>query len=149
VKGEVPDEEYLIPSGQADVRPRARTSPGHLGQAGLHLPGRRQDSSSKHKASPRELLDLRTIRPLDHEALFRSRQPRPAGPWWCTRATPSLASAPRSSPASKRPCFDVLDAPVLRVTNRDVPQPYATNLEKLVMPDAPRVIEAIRKTLAR
>ena len=37
-------------------------------------------------------------------------------------------------------CFDALDAPVLRVTNRDVPQPYATNLEKLVLPNVQRIL---------
>jgi pyruvate dehydrogenase E1 component beta subunit len=44
-------------------------------------------------------------------------------------------------------CFDLLDAPVLRITNRDVPQPYATNLEKLVMPSAERVVTAARRVL--
>ena len=42
-------------------------------------------------------------------------------------------------------CFDVLDAPVLRVTNRDIPQPYSTNLEKLVVPSAERIVAAVRQ----
>jgi len=41
--------------------------------------------------------------------------------------------------------FDELDAPPLRVTNLDVPQPYAKNLEALVLPDAARVVDAVRR----
>ena len=46
-------------------------------------------------------------------------------------------------------CFDQLDAPILRVTNRDVPQPYATNLEKLVIPSVDRIIDAVRTVVHR
>ena len=86
--------------------------------------------------------------PLDHEALFRSvSKTRKAvvvheGHLFAGVGAEIVARLQEA-------LFDVLDAPVLRVTNRDVPQPYATNLEKLVIPDAPRVIEAVRKTLAR
>ena len=45
-------------------------------------------------------------------------------------------------------CFDYLSAPILRVTNRDVPQPYATVLEQEVMPNPSRVVEAAEKVLA-
>ena len=46
-------------------------------------------------------------------------------------------------------CFDFLDGPVLRVANREVPQPYATNLEKLVVPNPERIAAAVRDTLGR
>ena len=46
-------------------------------------------------------------------------------------------------------CFDWLEAPVLRVTNRDVPQPYASNLEKLVNPSPERIIDAVHRTRQR
>ena len=45
--------------------------------------------------------------------------------------------------------FDDLDAPVLRVTNEDVPMPYAANLEKAMLVDAPRVADAVRKVCYR
>ena len=45
--------------------------------------------------------------------------------------------------------FDDLDAPVTRVTNVDVPLPYAANLEKLALIDIPRVVDAVRRTLNR
>jgi pyruvate dehydrogenase E1 component beta subunit len=46
-------------------------------------------------------------------------------------------------------CFDLLDAPVLRVTNRDVVQPYATNLERLVVIDTTRIEEAVHRVMGR
>jgi pyruvate dehydrogenase E1 component beta subunit len=43
----------------------------------------------------------------------------------------------------------VLEAPVLRVANRDIPQPYSTNLEKLVMPSAERIVAAVHQVMER
>ena len=45
-------------------------------------------------------------------------------------------------------CFEYLSAPVLRVTNRDVPQPYATILEKAVMPTSERIVESALQVLS-
>ena len=45
--------------------------------------------------------------------------------------------------------FDALDAPILRITNRDINQPYATNLEQLVMPSVRRIVEAARAVVNR
>jgi pyruvate dehydrogenase E1 component beta subunit len=46
-------------------------------------------------------------------------------------------------------CFDALDAPILRVTNRDINQPYASNLEKLVMPSVRQIVDAARAVVNR
>ena len=46
-------------------------------------------------------------------------------------------------------CFDQLEAPVLRVTSRDVPQPYAQNLEKLVVPTPQRIVDAALRAMGR
>jgi pyruvate dehydrogenase E1 component beta subunit len=49
----------------------------------------------------------------------------------------------------QRECFDLLDAPVLRVTAPDVPMPYAKTLEKLYVPQPERIMEAVKKVLYR
>ncbi|MBL8619627.1 MAG: pyruvate dehydrogenase complex E1 component subunit beta [Deltaproteobacteria bacterium] len=147
VKGEVPDEELIIPLGQAKVR--------RSGKDLTLITWGKQVFTCEAAAKQLEkdgvdveILDLRSLRPLDHEALFRSvSKTRRAvvvheGHLFAGVGAEIVARLQEA-------LFDVLEAPVLRVTNRDVPQPYASNLEKLVMPDAPRVIEAIRKTLAR
>ena len=46
-------------------------------------------------------------------------------------------------------CFDALDAPVLRVTNRDINQPYAPHLEKMVLPSVARIVDAARTVCGR
>jgi pyruvate dehydrogenase E1 component beta subunit len=103
--------------------------------------------SEKHQIDAR-VLDLRTIRPLDEELLYR-----------CASETHRMVVVQEGFPFAgvgaeivarvQEACFDQLDAPILRVTNRDVPSPYATNLEKLVMPSVDRVVEAVRAVCNR
>lgn len=147
MKGEVPDEEFIIPIGQAKVR---RTG----ADVTLITWGKQVftcEAAAKQleaEGVDAEIIDLRSLRPLDHETLFRSvSKTRKAvvvheGYLFAGVGAEVVARLQEA-------LFDVLDAPVLRVTNRDVPQPYATVLEKLVMPDAGRVVEAVRKTLSR
>ena len=95
-----------------------------------------------------EVLDLRTLRPRDREAVLTS-----------LAKTNRLAIAeegwPQCSVASEVQAicmedgFDDLDAPVLRVCNADVPLPYAANLEKLALIDAARIADAVRKVCYR
>lgn len=91
-----------------------------------------------------EVIDLRTLRPLDTETVLESlkktnRMVVVEEGWpTCSIASEIIAVAMEQG-------FDDLDAPVLRVTNEDVPLPYAANLEKLALVDAPRVIAAVKK----
>lgn len=91
-----------------------------------------------------EVIDLRTLRPLDKEAVLTSLAKTNrlviAEEGWptCSIASEIIAICMEEG-------FDHLDAPVLRVCNEDVPLPYAANLEKLALIDAPRIVEAARK----
>ena len=91
-----------------------------------------------------EVLDLRTLRPIDKEAILSSLAKTNrlvvAQEGWptCSIASEVIALCMEEG-------FDDLDAPVLRVCNEDVPLPYAANLEKLALIDAPRIAEAVRK----
>ncbi len=91
-----------------------------------------------------EVVDLRTLRPLDTatvlESLKKTNRMVVVEEGWpvCSIASEIVAVAMEQG-------FDDLDAPVLRVTNEDVPLPYAANLEKLALVDAARVVSAVKK----
>ncbi len=93
-----------------------------------------------------EVLDLRTLRPLDRDAvlasLAKTNRVVVAEEGWpvCSIASEIIAICMEDG-------FDNLDAPVLRVCNEDVPLPYAANLEKAALIDASRIVEAARKVL--
>ena len=95
-----------------------------------------------------EVIDLRTLRPLDTETVLKSlkktnRMVVVEEGWpTCSISSEIIAVAMEQG-------FDDLDAPVLRVANEDVPLPYAANLEKLALIDAARVVEAVKKVCYR
>jgi pyruvate dehydrogenase E1 component beta subunit len=95
-----------------------------------------------------EVLDLRTLRPLDREAVLASLAKT-------NRLVVAEEGWPQCSIASEivalcmEEGFDHLDAPVLRVCNEDVPLPYAANLEKAALIDAERIAAAVRKVCYR
>jgi len=95
-----------------------------------------------------EVIDLRTLRPLDTDTVLKSlaktnRMIIVEENW----ATCSIASEIVSVVMEHG--FDDLDAPVLRVTNEDVPMPYAANLEKLMLVDVAKVVDAAKKVTYR
>lgn len=147
LKGDVPAEEFTIPLGKADLK-RDGTDVtlvtwGKQVQNCLAA----ADVLSKEGISA-QVLDLRSIRPLDHEALFA-----------CVAKTHRAVivqegftfagMAAELVTRIQESCFDLLDAPVRRVTNRDVPMPYAPNLEKLVVITPERIVDAAKATVGR
>ncbi len=95
-----------------------------------------------------EVIDVRTLRPLDKGAVLKSLAKTnrmvvvEEGFPVCSIASEIIAIAMEEG-------FDDLDAPVLRVTNEDVPMPYAANLEKLALVSADKVIAAVKKVCYR
>lgn len=91
-----------------------------------------------------EVIDLRTLRPLDTatvlESLAKTNRLVVAEEGWpaCSIASEVIAVCMEQG-------FDLLDAPVMRVCNEDVPLPYAANLEKLALIDAARIVSAAKK----
>ena len=140
-KGEVPDEEYLIPLGQADVKAEGTdVTLVSWNKAVFTCLDAAKILREQHNLSA-QVLDLRTIRPLDEEALFRAAATTHRMVV-VQEGYPFAGVGAEIAARVQEACFDDLDAPVLRVTNRDVNQPYATNLEKLVMPTVDRVVAA-------
>lgn len=146
-KGEVPDEEFLIPLGKGDIKRDGTDVVLVTWNKQVHNCLAAAEALQKEGISAM-VLDLRTIRPLDEQLLYSSV----AKTGRCVVVQEGFPFAGVGAEIAARvqeACFDALDAPVLRVTNRDIPQPYATNLEKLVMPSVDRITEAVRSVCYR
>lgn len=147
VKGEVPDEgvEELIPFGQARTAREGKhatvVSFGRPLQTVLKVAEEFQKQGIEI-----EIIDPRTLRPLDVESIVRSVRKT-------NRCVVVHEHWPYGGPGAEiadcvqREAFDFLDAPVLRVSNLDVPMPYAANLEDEVIVSAERIRSAIRSVL--
>jgi pyruvate dehydrogenase E1 component beta subunit len=95
-----------------------------------------------------EVIDLRTLKPMDIESIIESVKKTgrlvTVEEGWRQSGVGAEIAASVSEQA-----FDWLDAPILRVTGKDVPMPYAANLEKLAMPSVAEVIEAAKAVCYR
>ncbi|MSR28318.1 MAG: alpha-ketoacid dehydrogenase subunit beta [Phycisphaerales bacterium] len=147
MKGEVPEEEYLIPFGQARVARRGDDCTIVAFGRPVHLALEAAEALAKEGVSC-EVLDMRTIRPLDAGSIVSSVRRTGA----CVVVDQSWSfGSPGSEVASlvHRECFDDLDNHVHRVHSADVPTPYAHALEQEYLPNPRRICEAVRSCLYR
>ena len=147
IKGEVPDEEYLTPIGRAEVKRAGSdvTLICHGKMVGVALKAAEQLATENIAA---EVVDLRSIRPLDTEAVLNSVGKTNR----CVvveEGWPFAGVGAQLVDVIQRDVFDALDAPVLRVSNADVPMPYNKQLERAAKPDAGKVIDAAKRVLYR
>lgn len=142
-KGEVPEEEYTIPLGVADVKREGNdvtiVSFGKIIKEAYAA----ADELAKENISC-EIIDIRTIRPMDYDAIIKSVKK--------TNRLVILEEAwPFGSVASEitymiqERIFDYLDAPIQRITTADTPAPYSPELLKEWLPNANDVIKAVKK----
>jgi pyruvate dehydrogenase E1 component beta subunit len=142
-KGEVPDEEYVTPIGVADVKRRGRdvTIVCHSKTV---IPALKAAEELAGDGIEAEVIDLRTIRPLDEPAVLasvaRTHRCVVAEEGW-----PFAGVGAQVADLVQREAFDDLDAPVLRVTGADVPMPYAKGLERAAKADAAKIVAAVRR----
>ncbi|HEV8355358.1 MAG TPA: pyruvate dehydrogenase complex E1 component subunit beta [Gemmatimonadales bacterium] len=145
IKGEVPEGEYLTPIGRADLK-RAGTDVTlvcHAKTVAVALKAAEQLAGEGVEA---EVLDLRTIRPLDRDAILESV----AKTNRCVvveEGWPFAGVGAEVVDLIQRDAFDALDAPILRVTGADVPMPYNKQLERAAKPDPAKVVAAARRVL--
>jgi pyruvate dehydrogenase E1 component beta subunit len=95
-----------------------------------------------------EVIDLRTVRPLDSDTIIRSVMKTGR----CVTVEEGWPQSGVGAEIAARvmvEAFDYLDAPVMRITAEDVPLPYAANLEKLALPSVPKVVEAVKHVCYR
>jgi pyruvate/2-oxoglutarate/acetoin dehydrogenase E1 component len=144
-KGEVPDGEYTIPLGLADVKREGTdvTLVCHSKTVAVALKAAEQLAADGISA---EVIDLRTIRPLDTATILASV----ARTHRCVVVEEGWGFAGVGAQVVdtiQREIFDALDAPVLRVTGAEVPMPYNKQLEKLAKADPAKVIAAVKQVL--
>ena len=95
-----------------------------------------------------EVIDLRTIRPMDTDTIIASVQ-KTGRCVTVEEGWPQSGVGAEIAMRVMERAFDWLDAPVIRVTGKDVPMPYAANLEKLALPNVGEVIQAAKAVLYR
>ncbi len=145
---ELPDDaDLIVPIGKARTAREGRdvTIVSYSIGVGLALEAAQLLAGEGIEA---EVIDLRTLRPLDREAvlasLAKTNRLIVAEEGW-----PVCSIASEISALCMEQGFDHLDAPVLRVCNEDVPLPYAANLEKAALIDVPRIVAAARQVCYR
>jgi len=140
-------DDWIVPIGKAKIRREGRdlTITAHSRMVGLALNAAEKLAAEGIEA---EVIDLRTLRPLDHETIVESVKktnrlvsaeegwgPMGVGAEVCARVVEHA--------------FDYLDAPPLRVTQEDVPLPYAANLEALALPSVDKIVKAAKAVCYR
>lgn len=145
LKGEVPEGEHLVPLGKADVKREGKDVTLITWSRMYYFCEQAAQQLEKEGISA-EILDLRTLRPLDEEAIVGSVKKT-------NRAVVVEEGWPHSGVGAQvvdvvqSGAFDFLDAPVLRVTGLDVNMSYAANLESATQPDAAKIVAAAKKVL--
>jgi pyruvate dehydrogenase E1 component beta subunit len=147
MKGEVPDDpDFTVPFGKARVAREGSdvtiVSYSRMLQVSLTAAER----LSKNEGIEVEVIDLRTLRPLDLEPAYASVSKTHRCVVVQEQWKPFGAAAEIAASITENN-FDELDAPVERVTGEDVPMPYARNLELLATPHEEQVMAAVKKVL--
>ena len=143
----VPEGDHLVPIGKAKI-----VRPGHdvtivSFSRGMSYAMAAAEEVAKFGIEA-EVIDLRTLRPLDMETVLAS-----------VKRTNRIVTVDESFPVCSigseicarvaMEAFDYLDAPPTKVSGEDVPMPYAANLEKLALPNTVKVVEAVRRVCNR
>ena len=145
LKGSIPEEEYLVPIGKADVK-KEGTDVTVVATSKMVLESLRASETLTQEGINIEVIDLLTISPWDRETVFSS-----VGKTHrlviAHEAVKSFGIGAEISAAVSEEILDELDAPIMRVGAPFVPIPFS--LEKAYLPNADHVIAAVKKTLER
>ncbi len=145
VRGEVPDDEYVIPLGVADLK-RSGDDVSIITHGKMVHVALQAARALARDGIEADVLDLRSIRPLDVDAILESVA-RTNRAVYLEEGWPFAGVGSQIVSLIQEEAFDDLDAPVVRVTQADVPMPYAKNLEQLAKPGVKGVVDACRKVL--
>jgi len=144
-KGEVPEEEYYIPLGKADIKKQGRdvtiVSYNKMMKVALNAA-----AELEKEGISAEVIDLRTIRPLDWQTILDSvkktnRLVIVEEQW------PMCSVSSEISYRIQKEGFDYLDAPIRRITSADAPMHYAPNLAAAYLPDVPGTVKLVKEVM--
>jgi pyruvate dehydrogenase E1 component beta subunit len=143
LKNEIPDEEYTIPLGQADIK-REGNDVTVVATAAMVHRALAAAEELQEKGISVEVIDPRTLVPLDKQAIIDSVEK--TGRLVIMDEEPKTASAAAEIAAIVADeAFDFLDAPIKRVCAPDTPIPFSPVLEKIWIPDEDDLIKAINE----
>jgi pyruvate dehydrogenase E1 component beta subunit len=145
MKGEVPEEEYIVPIGKAELKREGDHCTLVTYGKSISLALQVADQLAKEDIRL-DVIDLRTIRPMDTDAIKASVE-KTNRAVMLEEGWEFCGVGAQVVDYIQRDCFDHLDAPVVRVHQADVPMPYARNLEKLAKPDVAKTIAAVKKVM--
>jgi pyruvate dehydrogenase E1 component beta subunit len=144
-KGDVPEEEYYIPIGKADIKKQGRdvtiVSYNKMMKVALGAA-----AELEKEGISAEVIDLRSIRPLDWQTIIESvkktnRLVIVEEQW------PFASVSSEISYRIQKEGFDYLDAPIRRITSADAPMHYAPNLAALAIPDIARTVKLVKEVM--
>ena len=144
-KGEVPDEEYLLPIGKANVAREGRDCTViSYGRSFARFAKPAVDQLAEEEGIDCELIDLRTLRPLDVPTLVESIKKTNR----CVVVDEDYGYCGMGAGIMEKiykPVFDYLDAPIARVHSDEIPVPYGHFMEEAMMPSVEKVIAAVKE----
>jgi pyruvate/2-oxoglutarate/acetoin dehydrogenase E1 component len=144
-KGPVPEEEYTVPLGQADVKKKGDdiTIVGVSRMVGEALVAARK---LDEKGLSAEVIDVRTLQPLDLDTIVESVK-RTSRLIVASDDVKSGGVGSEISAAVGEAAFDYLDAPIMRVACPETPIPFSPPLEQMYMPNADKIMQAVDRTM--
>ncbi len=141
----VPEEEYVLPVGKSDVKRRGKDVTLVAYARGVEWSLQAADMLAKEGIEA-EVVDLRWLRPLDLEPVFESFKKTNR----CVvveESLPHFSFGSEIAAQLQEAAFDYMDAPIQRVSAMDVPLPYAAEIELMALPNAQKVVDAVKKVL--
>lgn len=145
MKGEVPEEEYLIPLGQGVIK-REGTDVTVVAWGRMFHTAMAAAKVLEEQGISLEVIDPRTLMPLDEALLFTSVQ-KTHRLLVVEESWPFASVGAQICDRVTRECFDALDAPPERVTSEFVPMPYAEHLEERMLPSVERVVAGVKRVM--
>ena len=146
-KGEVPEEEYLIPIGVADIK-RAGTDVTIVSFGKIMKVALATAEELEKEGISCEVIDLRTVRPIDYETVINSVK-KTNRLVVVEEAWPLAAISSEIAYMVQKVAFDYLDAPIKRVNTQDTPLGYAPTFVQEFLPNVERVSKAVKEVLYR
>ena len=146
-KGDVPEEEYLIPIGKADNK-QAGTDVTVVSFGKILKQVYAASQELEKEGISLEIIDLMSVRPIDYDTVIESVK-KTNRLVIVEEAWPLASISSEITFKVQKEAFDYLDAPILRVTAADVPLPYAPTLIEASLPNPTRVIKAVKQVLYR
>jgi pyruvate dehydrogenase E1 component beta subunit len=146
-KGEVPEEEYIIPIGVADIK-RSGTDVTIVSFGKIMKVALAAAAELEKEGISAEVIDLRTVRPIDYATVIESVK-KTNRMVVVEEAWPLASISTELAYMVQKNAFDYLDAPIRRITTADTPLGYAPTLVEEFLPNPERVIKAVKEVLYR